>query len=163
MIGPISGDRAEEKSPNSQEQEIVLIEVQPRPRWPRYTFLLVLVGILGAAACTYYFFRPVSIGEITGSAIYKNHCDKPVSTWGTVSVAYDEAPGFDEIDGNRRGYWLKDTNELGIESEIAIFYDPAKMSTPPVGQSLKVGGFLECNGWDSPERIAIGERYRRVQ
>ena len=156
MIGPISGVYAKEQNSNSQEQEIVLIELQPRPRWPRYTFLLVLAGILGVVACAYYYLRPVSIGEI----VEESHCGKPVSTWGIV---YFEAPGFKEINGKRRGYWLKDTNEFGFISGITVFYDPEKMPSPALGQALKVSGILECNGWNSPERVAIGERYRRVQ
>jgi hypothetical protein len=163
MIGPISGVHAKKQDSNSPEQEIVLLELEPRPRWPRYTPFLVLAGILGAVVCAYYYLRPVSIDEITGSDIYQIHCDKQVSTWGTVTVAYYEEPGFDEIDGGRHGYWLKDINELGIESEIAVFYDSEKSAAPALGQSLKISGILECKGGHSPERIAIYERYRRVQ
>lgn len=161
MIGPISGSHAKEQDSRSQEQEIVLIELQPRPRWPRYTFVLVLVGILSAAVFAYVKLQPVSIAELA-SPVHAQYCEETVGTRGIVTTVYDEKPGFEEIYGDWRGYWLKDTNELGVEAEIAVFYDPARTSAPALGQSLKVAGVLECPGVFSPEN-AILEQYRRVE
>jgi hypothetical protein len=154
----------EQNDGDSQEQQgMRSLWTTPPPRWTHYIFLLAIVGIVGAAVWTYFQSRPVSIGDIVGPPGNINRCDKPVTTWGTVTVAHFAEPGFDEDGTNLRGYWLEDKNELGLESEIAVFYDPAKISVPAVGQVLRVAGVLECSATYGPEWVTLIEQSRTVQ
>jgi hypothetical protein len=159
------------------QQEIRSLWTMPPPRWPRYTPLLVLVGILGGTAWAYLQSRPVSIGYLVGAPFYISRCDSGVRTWGVVS-AEPEEPGFDgsakssqppsttapaDEDPYLRGYWLEDRNELGLESHIEVLYNPAKISAPAVGQALRVAGVLECSVTRVPEPLTLIEQSRTVQ
>jgi hypothetical protein len=157
MTSPIFGSQ----NSKTQEKQAGLFEFELRPRWPRYSFLLAIVGILGGISYARFQSR-ASIEEL-GSPRMASHCGGPVRTWGTVTVAYDESPGFEEIGGDQRGYWLKDMDDFGVESRIAVFYDPAKKPAPSLGQSLKIAGILECDVPRLPEGRSIRERDRSVQ
>jgi hypothetical protein len=153
----------QQNSRSSQEQpEVRSLWTMPPARWPRYTPLLVLIGILGGTAWAYLQLRPVRLGDIVGPPGNVNRCDKPVTTWGRVS-AEPEEPGFGDEDTNWRGYWLEDRNELGLKSRLSVFYNPAKISAPAVGQSLRVAGVLECSVTAAPEPLTLFEQSRTVR
>jgi hypothetical protein len=164
MTGLIYASYGEHNEGASQQQQgLRSLWTTPPPRWTHYTLLLALVGILAGTVWAHLQSRPTSIGELVAPPGNINRCDEPVRTWGTVTVAFFSEPGFDEAGTDLRGYWLKDKNEAGIEWQIAVFYDPAKISAPTVGQTLRVSGVLSCYVGDGPERLVLIEQSRTVR